>query len=176
VADWAHSDAEAPRAARWVVFRDAVLRLALLEAHRALADEGDGPVVEEAVLAAADGLRRHLRPGPRESRGGAEHAAVRRARAHLTERWNQPIRLGELSTVAGLSPFELARRFRQQVGLPPHAFQLDLRVNNARRLLAAGETPAAVAAACGFADQPHLTRAFKRLVGVTPAAFARAAR
>lgn len=64
------------------------------------------------------------------------------------------------------------RRFRADVGVPPHAFQIDLRVKQARRLLAAGDPPAEVAAACGFADQAHLTRTFKRFVGVTPARFA----
>jgi AraC-like DNA-binding protein len=127
---------------------------------------------EVAVLGAVDGLRPHLRPGPPARRGGAEHAAVRRARAYLADRWANPVSLSELSAVAGLSRFELVRRFRSDVGLPPHTFQLDLRIKRARGMLAAGQTPAAVAAACGFADQAHLTRTFKRFVGVTPTRFA----
>jgi AraC-like DNA-binding protein len=59
------------------------------------------------------------------------------------------------------------------VGLPPHAFQLDLRIARARALLAAGDPPAAVAAACGFYDQAHLTRVFKQAVGVPPGRYAR---
>jgi len=82
--------------------------------------------------------------------------------------------LRELAAVSGLSRFELVRRFHAQTGLTPHAFQTDLRIARARRLLAGGEPPAAVAAACGFADQPHLTRVFKRAVGVTPARYAAA--
>jgi AraC-like DNA-binding protein len=85
------------------------------------------------------------------------------------------VTLGELAAVAGLSRFELVRRFREQIGIPPHAFQTNLRIEQARRLLAGGVAPAAVAATCGFADQPHLTRTFKRAVGVTPARYARAA-
>ncbi len=81
--------------------------------------------------------------------------------------------LAELAAVAGLSRFELVRRFRDQVGVPPHVFQINLRVEYARRMLTSGVAPAAVAAACGFADQPHLTRTFKRAVGVTPARYAR---
>jgi len=84
------------------------------------------------------------------------------------------VSLAELAGVAGLSRFELLRRFRQQNGLTPHAFQRDRRIDRARAMLGAGEPPAAVAAACGFADQPHLSRVFKRLVGVTPGAYARA--
>jgi len=84
--------------------------------------------------------------------------------------------LAELAAVAGLSRFELTRTFRAQVGLPPHAFQLDLRVARARELLAAGEPPAGVAAACGFYDQAHLTRVFRRAVGVPPARYARSSK
>ena len=82
--------------------------------------------------------------------------------------------LAHLAAAAGLSRFELVRRFGAQTGLTPHAFQTNVRIAQARRLLAAGAAPAAVAAACGFADQAHLTRAFRRAVGVTPARYARA--
>jgi AraC-like DNA-binding protein len=155
------------------VFRDEGLRAALRDAHRALAEEPPGLAVDAAVLAAVDALRPHLEPGPPSPRTRPEHAAVRRARAYLEERWDAPVTLAELATHAGLSRFELARTFRAQIGLPPHAFQLDLRIARARSLLAAGEPPAAVAAACGFCDQAHLTRVFKRAVGVTPARYAR---
>ena len=143
---------------------------------RALAQEPPGLAVDEAVVAAVDRLRPHLRPGAGRARSAPEHAAVRRARRHLEERWAQPVTLAELAAHAGLSRFELARTFRAQVGLPPHAFQLDLRIARARALLAAGEPPAAVAAACGFCDQAHLTRVFKRAVGVTPARYARSSK
>jgi AraC-like DNA-binding protein len=169
---WEERDAPAPRAARWTVFRDVALRDSLLAAHAALVDEPPGLAVDEALLRAVAQLRPHLRPGPaRPARGRAEHAPVRRAAAHLRERFDRRVPLAELAQVAGLSRFELVRRFHQQLGLTPHAFQTNLRIAQARRLLAAGERPAAVAAACGFADQPHLTRTFRALVGVTPARY-----
>jgi AraC-like DNA-binding protein len=96
------------------------------------------------------------------------------ARAYLTENWDQPVPLGALASFAGLTRFELVRRFRQQAGLTPHAFQTNLRVARARAMLSVGEPIARVAAACGFADQPQLTRTFRRTVGVTPARFAAA--
>jgi AraC-like DNA-binding protein len=175
--EWAHRDGSAPRAARWVVFRDVALRGALERAHDALVCEPPAALaVEEALLRAVDALRPHLRPGPpTRGRDRAEHAPVRRAREHLRERWDQRVPLAELAAVAGLSRFELVRRFREQNGITPHAFQTNLRVEEARRLLSAGVPPAAVAAGCGFADQPHLTRTFKRAVGVSPARYARAA-
>jgi AraC-like DNA-binding protein len=173
LSDWSERDGRAPRAARWVVFQDAALRQALLRAHAALAGEGAGLAVEETVLGAVAALTPHLRPAvPERHRDRPEHAAVRRARAHLLERWDQPVSLAELSAVAGLSRFELVRRFGTELGLTPHAFQTQVRVGQARRLLGAGVPPAEVAAACGFADQPHLSRVFKRLVGVSPGRYA----
>ncbi|HEX4009179.1 MAG TPA: AraC family transcriptional regulator [Solirubrobacteraceae bacterium] len=174
--DWAQRDGSPPRAARWVVFRDPALRTALLRAHAALAGEPPGLAVEEAVLMAIAGLVPHLRTSASlRSREGGEHAAVRRARLHLQERWDQRVSLAGLAAVAGLSRFELIRRFSAQNGLTPHAFQRDLRIAHARRLLAGGVPAAEVAASCGFADQPHLSRVFKRHVGVTPGQYARAA-
>ena len=175
VGAWAEEDA-VPQAARWVVFRDPALRSALAAAHQALAGEPPGLGVDGAVVAAVDALRPHLRPGPPAARTRPEHAAVRRARRYLEERWAAPVTLADLAAHAGLSRFELARTFRAQVGLPPHAVQLDLRIARARAQLAAGEPPAAVAATCGFCDQAHLTRVFKRAVGVTPARYARSSK
>jgi len=159
-----------------VVFRDVALRRALERAHEALISDPPGDIaIEEAVLGAVTALRPHLQPGPPgRGRERAEHAAVRRARAHLRERWDQRVTLAQLSSVAGLSRFELVRRFRECSGVTPHAYQTNLRVEEARRRLAAGAPPAAVAAECGFADQPHLNRVFKRAVGVSPGRYARA--
>jgi AraC-like DNA-binding protein len=173
--EWSEREAAVPRAARWVVFRDVELRAALLAAHAALASEPPGLAVDEAVLGAVQALRPHLRPGSGEpARGHAEHAAVRRARLHLSERFDQRVPLAELAAVACLSRFELVRRFRQVTGLSPHAYQVNLRIARARTLLAGGVPPAEVAADCGFSDQPHLSRTFKRAVGVSPARYARA--
>ncbi len=84
--------------------------------------------------------------------------------------------LADLARVAGLSPLYLVRAFGRAVGLPPHAYLTQARVRRARRLLAAGAPPAAVAARVGFADQSHLTRHFRRAVGVPPGQYARAVR
>jgi AraC-like DNA-binding protein len=173
--EWDELDSPAPRAARWVVFRDRALRDRLLRTHAIIGAGPGGLELEESVLAAVDALRPHLRPGPPAVRGRAEHAAVRRARAYLVEHWDQPVPLATLSTFAGLTRFELVRRFRDQTGLTPHAFQTNLRIARARALLRSGEPIARVAAACGFADQPHLTRTFRRATGVTPGRFVAAA-
>jgi len=77
----------------------------------------------------------------------------------------------ELARIAGLSRFHLWRAFRERYGLPPHAYRLQLRLAAAKRRLATGEAPAAVAAALRFADQSHLNKRFKGAYGITPGQF-----
>jgi AraC-like DNA-binding protein len=81
------------------------------------------------------------------------------------------IDLTALSKETGLSRFQVLRTFKRRFGLPPHAYQLVVRVARAKRLLATGLAPADVAAECGFVDQSHFTRHFRRLLGVTPMAY-----
>jgi len=83
---------------------------------------------------------------------------------------------GELSALAhraNVSRFQALRKFKLRYGLPPHAYQLSVRVALAQKALREGQLPAEVAALYGFFDQSHLTRHFKRLLGVTPAQYAR---
>jgi transcriptional regulator GlxA family with amidase domain len=104
-----------------------------------------------------------------------DHHAVTRARDYLQQRCHETITLEELAGVASLSRYHLLRSFSAQVGLPPHAYQLRLRVERAMTLLRSGLPASTVAGLAGFADQSHLTRHFRRLVRVTPAEYARAA-
>ncbi|WP_448192589.1 helix-turn-helix domain-containing protein [Azospirillum sp. sgz301742] len=69
---------------------------------------------------------------------------------------------------AGMSREGFSRQFRRRHGMPPHAFWLLEKLNDARRLLRTGEPIATVAAETGFSDQSHLGRCFRRAFGVTP--------
>lgn len=99
--------------------------------------------------------------------------AVRRARTLLRERLTQATTLDELAAHAGLDKFRLCRAFRSEVGLSPHAYLTELRVQRAKELLAAGTLPRDVAPMVGFYDQSQLTRHFRRIVGTTPGRWAR---
>jgi AraC-like DNA-binding protein len=69
----------------------------------------------------------------------------------------------------GLAPETLSRRFRAAYGVTPAAFRAEARAHRAFELLCNGDAPlASIAADCGFADQPHLTRAIVRLTGHPP--------
>lgn len=89
--------------------------------------------------------------------------------ANLAER----LTLEQLAAVANLSPFHFLRRFRAQYHATPQQMLMALRLQQAKRQLAAGIAPARVAAGCGLADQAHLTRAFAQRYGVTPARYQR---
>jgi AraC-like DNA-binding protein len=107
-------------------------------------------------------------------RGGAprgrESGAVGRAREYLHAHFQEPVALADLARVAGLSRYHLSRAFREELGLPPHAYQTHLRVLHARRLIEAGRPLATAAAMAGFADQSHLARHFRRMVALPPGA------
>ena len=107
---------------------------------------------------------------------GYNHDGIRRARAYLHEHFNEPVSLDELSAIAGLSSYHLVRSFTRRFGLPPHAYQIHVRVERARGLLTTGMPPAQAASSVGFADQSHFTRHFRRINNVTPASYARALR
>jgi AraC-like DNA-binding protein len=99
---------------------------------------------------------------------GRERQRVQHIREYLHEHYAESIALDRLAQIANLSPYYLHRLFCQEVGLPPHQYQTQVRVAHAKALLAKGLPISQVALATGFADQSHLTRHFKRLVQVTP--------
>ena len=83
------------------------------------------------------------------------------------------IDLVAVSVAAGLSLRQLERRFLADVGVAPKSFARMVRLQAALRRIAAGEPLADVAIACGYYDQPHMTRDFSRLAETSPAAWQR---
>jgi AraC-like DNA-binding protein len=105
---------------------------------------------------------------PKPRRGGADAVISR-----IDVEEAVALDLRALSQHTGTSRFAALRAFKRYFGLPPHTFQLQMRVDQAQLGLRAGQTPAQVAVDCGFFDQSHLTRHFKRVLGTTPAQYAR---
>jgi AraC-like DNA-binding protein len=111
--------------------------------------------------------------GPAAAPVGREAAAVRRVRDYIHACYADNISLDDLAALAGLGRFQLAVAFRREVGLPPHAYHVQVRVAAARRLLATGAPAVRVAAETGFADQSHMIRHFRRIMGITPGEYVR---
>lgn len=103
-------------------------------------------------------------------------AALRRVRDLLETEYSRTVTIRELADEAGLSSFHLIRAFRAAFGLPPYKYFEQVRIRQARRLIRLGFPLTHVVHATGFSDQSHLTRYFKRIVGVTPGSYARAGR
>lgn len=101
---------------------------------------------------------------------GADRIAVA-VRDRLADELLDPPSLASLAADVGLSRYQLLRAFRTTMGIPPYAWLAQYRVTRARALLDSGVRPAEAAALVGFADQAHLTRWFRRVLGVTPAAY-----
>ena len=105
-------------------------------------------------------------------KSGKEHRAISQIKMYLQENYFQNITLEQLATLTELNRSYLIRVFRDEVGLPPYAYLTQVRVEKAKQFLVEGQPLSQVALAVGFADQSHLTRFFKRIVGVTPARYA----
>jgi AraC-like DNA-binding protein len=143
--------------------------------HRALARRGDELEAESRLALVADRIGRHLdrrRGLPRERRAPG---LARSVREQLDAIELAAPTLESMASQFGVHPSELVRAFRREYGLPPHRYLTGRRIDRARSLLLDGLPAAAVAASVGFHDQSHLTRHFRNVLGVTPAAFVRRA-
>jgi AraC-like DNA-binding protein len=110
-------------------------------------------------------------------RGGLAPAVPRRVCEYIDSHLDEDLRLETLASTAMLSMSHFARAFRDRVGVPPHRYVLQRRIDRAREMLAGTESPLAeIAAAMGFADQSHFARHFHRTVGIAPSEFRRTVR
>jgi len=88
---------------------------------------------------------------------------------YIHQHLHQDLQLVELSAIAQLSPYYFLRLFKQRLGITPHQYILQHRIEQAKHLLQHSELSIAeIAVRTGFSDQSHLTKCFKRRVGITP--------
>ena len=94
---------------------------------------------------------------------------LRRALDFIESHLAEPIALGDMAAVTGVSPFHFSRAFRQAIGAPPYAYVLKQRIERARGLLTSSDLSlTAIAGQCGFGSQSQFSRTFKRILGTTP--------
>ena len=151
---------------------DEGLAAAFHRAHRSTEDGLEPLAAEEAmyrVLSEMFSRYGSIIVAPIDTRNERGGAAM--ARDYLSTHFHRELSLKELADISGLSRAHLIRSFRQHFFITPHAFQTDLRIRHARKLLRDGATPTEAALECGFADQAHLTRHFKARTGLTPAVY-----
>ncbi len=158
---------------------DPRLARALTRLHTALAGEAGSLQRAERLTMAASALAIQIRLGPRQASPARMNSremdrVAQRIRAFLRDAYPTQITSDDLAALAGGSRYAAYRAFRASYGLAPSEYQRQVRLRAARAMLAGGMTPAAAAAAAGFADQAHLTRWFRRCYAITPGAYQRA--
>jgi AraC-like DNA-binding protein len=126
-------------------------------------------VVETATLRLVALLAVNLSSKSRES--STSTISIRRTRDRIDADPAANLTLAGLAAETGTSRYQLLRAFARELGLTPHAYIVQQRLALARRLIRAGSTLVDTASAAGFSDQSHLTRAFVRQFGVTPARY-----
>ena len=152
---------------------DAVLRDRVSRLHPALARPGEELAAHSRLVLAVDRLRAHLRGTAGEPVPAPDPGLAGRLRDLMDARMPAGIGLDEAAAVLHAHPTSLVRAFTARFGIPPHRYLTGRRIDLARRLLLDGVPAAQVAAAAGFHDQAHLTRHFRRMLGTSPAAYAR---
>jgi AraC-like DNA-binding protein len=152
------------------------------ELLKALADEIRLPSIhgrlyaETLVLAALIDLIRHTGAPKRviPVKGGLAPWQIRRVEAMINDRLDEDISLARLASGVDLSKSHFARAFHRSTGMPPHKYQLNVRIERAKHLLRRGDMRLTeIGLACGFGSQSQFIRAFSRVVGVSPGAWQR---
>ncbi|EFV69815.1 hypothetical protein HMPREF1012_04251 [Bacillus sp. BT1B_CT2] len=86
----------------------------------------------------------------------------------MESHYQENITLEHLSRLTGWSKYHLLRSFTKQKGISPYSYLETVRINHAKKLLEEGVKPIDAAFQTGFSDQSHMTKFFKRQVGLTP--------
>jgi AraC-like DNA-binding protein len=153
---------------------DPALRHGVHLLHEAMLHPGDELEAESRLALVTDRLARHL-ARLAEPPDQPDPALAKNLQQLLDTHVVDGISLSQAADLLQAHPTHLVRSFRRELGIPPHRYLTGRRLDRARRLLLTGHRAADVAVEVGFHDQAHLTRHFKRLLGVTPGAFAASA-
>lgn len=142
--------------------------------HLENSKEAAQSAIEQATSLLHEQMRTHSREGSHAS-GGLLAWQIHKVREYLDAHISRRVLVSDLSAVVKLSEAHFARSFKRAFGLSPHAFVLQCRLELAARLmLESTESLTDIAHGCGFTDQAHLCRQFRRSMGESPAAWRRA--
>lgn len=144
--------------------------------HASGADQATSSLYTDAALVTlwAELLREARRPVRIMSRGGLAPWQARRCTEYLFEHANETVGLEQLAGLVGLFPFHFARAFKHTTGVPPHQYQLSLRIARAKALLEATDLSVTqIAFDVGYESSQALARLFRREVGMSPSHYRR---
>ena len=152
-----------------LIINDTTIFRLLLNLHLKL-EQNISPLEKESEFLSTIGLllARQNKNRPTLKPVGKERHYIKLIRDYLRSHYAGNVTLADLTLITNLSPFYLLRVFHNQVGVPPHEYQTQVRIAQARKLLRNGMSISQAALETGFFDQSHLSRNFKRIVGTTP--------
>lgn len=114
-------------------------------------------------------LRRYGHANGNGVKRGLTHRQVHSVQDYIHEHLMNDLSLGEVASLTSFSPSHFKVLFKQSVGLPVHQYVIKCRVDRAVELLTSGDINLSeVALKSGFADQSHMSRCMRRLIGLTP--------
>jgi AraC family transcriptional regulator len=166
--------------------------------HHSHSGQNDGlpDHISSEVTRILDAIRRTVRSNPEEARpaalrlvtllaqpvngetpsarGGLAPWQKRKIERHVRENIDGPLPVDKLARQLSLSASHFTRAFRETFAVPPHTYIVRSRLEMAQQLmLSTGDALSQIALACGFADQSHFSKAFRRGVGESPNAWRR---
>jgi AraC family transcriptional regulator len=126
--------------------------------------------VSTMLLAEEERLTHEVGRAPTSvARGGLAPWQLRRVTAHIDALLGAPIRVRDFEEITGLSASYFARAFKVSVGQSVHAYIIRRRIERAQEMMVTTDDPLCeIAVACGLCDQAHLSRLFRRIVGLSP--------
>lgn len=171
-ANWVAADSALAKTVPWPegVLRQAEAGRFVDRIEHALRSPGDPSTRSHEIRRGLRGLLR-LCPLAARAAHASDEPLLIGIRDYLATHCLERIPVALLGRLAGVSAFQLIRRFKREFGLTPHAFQLDQRINRTRELLKRGDSLADVAYVSGFSDQSHFQRTFVPRVAATPAQY-----
>jgi AraC-like DNA-binding protein len=145
----------------------------ILSLHKAILEGAGLLECESRILwSMAQLIQRYADMGSTEQRLGQEKKAIQQVRDYIDEHFAESVTLNTLAQHVSLSPYYLLRVFRAEVGMPPYAYLESVRIGHTQQLIKAGKPLSEVSAEVGFSSQSHMTRQFKKIIGVTPGQYA----
>lgn len=156
---------------------DALVHQILLALKASLEVDGDGSrfYAESMATALSAHLLRHYSTGTyslRQHEDGLSKPKLKQAIAYIEMHLGEDLSLSAIARELGMSQYYFCRLFKQSIGVAPHQYLIQQRVQRAKLLLKQPErTISSVAMECGFASQSHFAKCFRQHTGMNPKQF-----